>query len=80
MLPNAVREAFPGGFSLECSTMMRLAIVFLGSALIAAFFGFAGVGDYSWKGAQNLSLVLLVLALLCFMGGIFRIVFKNSSA
>lgn len=60
--------------------MMRTAVVLLGLALIAAFFGFVGVANYSWPGAQFLSVILLVLAVLCFMGGVFRNAFKNSSA
>jgi len=58
--------------------MMRFAVVLLGLALIAAFFGFAGVVDYS--GTQFLSVILLVLAVLSFLGGVFRSAFKNSSA
>ncbi len=60
--------------------MLRLAILFLGLALIAAFFGFAGVADYSWESAQFLFVVFLALGLLFFMGGVFKAVFKNSSA
>ena len=60
--------------------MLRLAILLLGLALIAAFFGFAGVANYSWEGAQFFFVVFLALALLFFMGGVFKTVFKNSSA
>jgi uncharacterized membrane protein YtjA (UPF0391 family) len=56
----------------ENLTMLRLAIVFLVIALIAAFFGFAGVADYSWAGAKILFFIFLVLAVLTFLGGTFR--------
>jgi uncharacterized membrane protein YtjA (UPF0391 family) len=52
--------------------MLRLAIVFLVIALIAAFFGFGGVAAYSWEGAKILFVVFLVLAVLSFFGGSFR--------
>lgn len=48
--------------------MLRLAIVFLVIALIAAFFGFAGVEHYSWAGAKILFFVFIVLAVLSFLG------------
>ena len=52
--------------------MLRLAVVFLVIALIAAFFGFAGVADFSWEGAKILFFIFLVLAVLSFLGGAFR--------
>jgi uncharacterized membrane protein YtjA (UPF0391 family) len=52
--------------------MLRLAIVFLVIALIAAFFGFAGVEHYSWEGAKILFFVFIVLAVLSFLGHGFR--------
>lgn len=48
--------------------MLRLAVVFLVVALVAAFFGFGGVAAYSWEGAKILFVVFLVLALLAFLG------------
>jgi uncharacterized membrane protein YtjA (UPF0391 family) len=48
--------------------MLRLAIVFMVIALIAAFFGFAGVAALSWDGAKVLFAVFLLLAVLSFMG------------
>ncbi len=48
--------------------MLRLAMVFLVIALVAAFFGFAGVEHYSWAGAKILFFVFLVLAVLSFLG------------
>jgi uncharacterized membrane protein YtjA (UPF0391 family) len=46
--------------------------VFLVIALIAAFFGFAGVASLSWDGAKILFVIFLVLAVLSFIGGGFR--------
>ena len=48
--------------------MLRLAIVFLVIALIAAFLGFGGVAAFSWKGAKILFVVFLILAVLSFVG------------
>ena len=48
--------------------MLRLAIVFLVIALIAGFFGFAGVAAFSWEGAKILFVVFLILAVLSFVG------------
>jgi uncharacterized membrane protein YtjA (UPF0391 family) len=56
----------------ENLTMLRLAIVFLVIALIAAFFGFGVVADYSWAGAKILFVVFLILALLSFVGHGYR--------
>jgi uncharacterized membrane protein YtjA (UPF0391 family) len=52
--------------------MLRLAIVFLVIAMIAALFGFGGVAAYSWEGAKILFFVFLVLAVLSFIGYGFR--------
>jgi uncharacterized membrane protein YtjA (UPF0391 family) len=49
--------------------MLRLAIVFLVVALIAAFLGFGGVASLSWEGAKSLFVIFLVLAMLSFLGG-----------
>jgi len=49
--------------------MLRLAIVFLVIALVAAFLGFGGVASLSWEGAKILFFVFLVLAVLSFVGG-----------
>ncbi|MGB7733823.1 MAG: DUF1328 domain-containing protein [Thermoguttaceae bacterium] len=48
--------------------MLRLAIAFLVIALIAAFFGFAGVAAFSWEGAKVLFVVFIILAALSFLG------------
>ena len=52
--------------------MLRLAIVFLVIALIAAFLGFGGVAALSWGGARILFVVFLILAVLSFLGHGFR--------
>jgi uncharacterized membrane protein YtjA (UPF0391 family) len=56
----------------ENPTMLRLAILFLVIALIAAFFGFANVENYSWAGAKILFFVFIVLAVLSILGHGFR--------
>jgi len=48
--------------------MLRLAIVFLVIALIAAFLGFGGVAALSWEGAKILFVIFLVLAVLSYLG------------
>jgi uncharacterized membrane protein YtjA (UPF0391 family) len=48
--------------------MLRLAIVFLVIALIAAFLGFGGVAALSWAGAKILFVIFLILAVLSFLG------------
>jgi len=52
--------------------MLRLAIVFLVIALVAAFLGFGGVASYSWEGARLLFVVFLVLAVLSYFGHGYR--------
>jgi uncharacterized membrane protein YtjA (UPF0391 family) len=52
--------------------MLRLAIMFLVIALIAAFFGFGVVADYSWAGAKILFVVFLILAVLSYVGYGYR--------
>jgi uncharacterized membrane protein YtjA (UPF0391 family) len=52
--------------------MLRLAIVFLVIALIAAFLGFGGVASLSWSGAKILFVVFLILALFSFVGHGYR--------
>jgi len=48
--------------------MLRLAIVFLVIAMIAAFLGFGGVASLSWAGAKILFVIFLILAVLTFLG------------
>lgn len=52
--------------------MLRLAVVFLVIALVAAFFGFGGVAAVSWEGARILFFIFLVLAVLSVLGLAFR--------
>jgi uncharacterized membrane protein YtjA (UPF0391 family) len=54
------------------SIMLRLAIVFLVIALIAAFLGYAGVASLSWDGAKIFFVIFLVLAAVSFMIHGFR--------
>ena len=55
-------------FVKENLIMLRLAIVFLVIALIAAFLGFAGVAAVSWEGGKIVFAVFLILAVLSFVG------------
>ena len=48
--------------------MLRLAVMFLIIALIAAFCGFGGVAELSWAGAKILFVIFLVLAVLSAIG------------
>ena len=52
--------------------MLRLAVVFLVIALIAALLGFAGVASLSWEAVRIFFFVFLVLAVLSFLGGHYR--------
>jgi uncharacterized membrane protein YtjA (UPF0391 family) len=49
--------------------MLRLAVVFLVIALVAALVGFGSVAGFAWEGAKILFFIFLVLAVLSlFMG------------
>jgi len=52
--------------------MLRLAIIFLVVALVAAFLGFGGVAALSWEGAKILFVIFLILAVLSFLGHGYR--------
>jgi uncharacterized membrane protein YtjA (UPF0391 family) len=52
--------------------MLRWAIVFLVIALIAALFGFGLVAGVAYDAAKILFFVFIVLAVLSFLGGLFR--------
>lgn len=41
-------------------------------ALIAAFFGYGGVANYSWAGAKIVFFIFLALAVLSFLGCRYR--------
>lgn len=49
--------------------MLRLAVIFLVVALIAAFLGFGGVASYSWEGAKMLFYIFIILAVLSALVG-----------
>jgi uncharacterized membrane protein YtjA (UPF0391 family) len=48
--------------------MLRLAVVFLIIALVAAFLGYGGVANYSYEGAKIVFFIFLILAVLSFAG------------
>jgi len=52
--------------------MLRLAIVFLVIALLAALFGFGVVAGLAWDGFKILALIFVVLAVISFLAGGFR--------
>jgi uncharacterized membrane protein YtjA (UPF0391 family) len=52
--------------------MLRLALLFLVIALVAAVFGFGFVASMSFEAARILFFVFLVLAVLAFFGHTFR--------
>ena len=52
--------------------MLRLAVIFLVIALIAALFGFGLVASVSYDAAKILFFIFIVLAILSFLGGAFR--------
>jgi len=52
--------------------MLRLAVLFLVIALIAALFGFWPVVGVAYEGAKIFFFIFIVLAVLAFLGGAFR--------
>jgi uncharacterized membrane protein YtjA (UPF0391 family) len=52
--------------------VLRLALLFLVIALVAALFGFGLVADYSSAAAKILFFVFLILAVLSFLAGAVR--------
>ena len=52
--------------------MLRLAIMFLVIALVAALFGFGAVAGVAWEGFKILALIFVILAVLAFLGGALR--------
>jgi uncharacterized membrane protein YtjA (UPF0391 family) len=52
--------------------MLRLALLFVVIALVAALFGFNVFASYSFEAARILFFVFLVLAVLFFVGGYTR--------
>jgi len=52
--------------------MLRLAVLFLVIALVAAFLGFGGVASLSFEGAKILFIIFLILAVVTFLGHGYR--------
>lgn len=52
--------------------MLRMAILFLIIALVAAALGYGGIAAFSMDAARLLFFVFLVLAVLFFVGSAFR--------
>lgn len=52
--------------------MLRLALLFVVIALIAALMGFAGVASLSFEAARLLFFIFLVLAVVMILGGVMR--------
>jgi uncharacterized membrane protein YtjA (UPF0391 family) len=52
--------------------MLRLALLFLVIALVAAFLGFGGVANMSFEAARLLFGIFIVLAIIFALGGFFR--------
>ena len=52
--------------------MLRLAVMFLVIALVAALFGFGLVSGIAYDAAKILFFVFIVLAVLSFLGGYVR--------
>ncbi len=52
--------------------MLRLAILFLVIAIIAAIFGFGTVWWLAYGAAKILFFIFIVLAVIAFLGGAFR--------
>jgi uncharacterized membrane protein YtjA (UPF0391 family) len=52
--------------------MLRLALVFLIVALIAALFGFGLVANVAYDAAKIFFFIFIVLAVLAFLGGLVR--------
>ena len=52
--------------------MLRLALIFLVVALIAAFFGFGLVAGLAYDAAKIFFFIFIVLAVIAFIGGALR--------
>lgn len=49
--------------------MLRLAVIFLVIALIAAFLGYGNAANFSYEGARIFFFIFIILAVLSFLGG-----------
>jgi len=63
------RTAPAAGFPNPETTMLRLAIVFLVIALLAALFGFTSVAGTAYAGARILFFVFIVLFVISLIAG-----------
>jgi len=63
------RPALAAGFFNPETTMLRLAIVFLVIALLAALFGFTSVAGTAYAGARILFFVFIVLFVISLIAG-----------
>jgi uncharacterized membrane protein YtjA (UPF0391 family) len=70
--PNAQMFARTRSARLKEGAMLRLALIFLVVALVAALFGFGLVANLSYSAAKILFFIFLVLAVLSFIGGMTR--------
>lgn len=52
--------------------MLRMAIVFLIVAMVAALFGFGLIADFTFEAAKILFFLFLVLAVIAFIADAFR--------
>ncbi len=52
--------------------MLRLAVGFFVLAVVAGLFGFGGLVNPPWDGLKLLALVLLILAMVSFVGDLIR--------
>jgi uncharacterized membrane protein YtjA (UPF0391 family) len=52
--------------------MLRLALVFLVIALVAALMGLAGVASLSWEAVRMFFFIFLALAVLAFLTGAYN--------
>ena len=52
--------------------MLRLALIFLVIAIIAAFFGFGLVAGMAYEAAKIFFFIFIVLAIIAFIGGALR--------
>lgn len=52
--------------------MLRMSLIFLVVAMIAALFGFGLIADFTFEAAKFLFVVFLVLAVITFLADTFR--------
>jgi uncharacterized membrane protein YtjA (UPF0391 family) len=52
--------------------MLRLALLFLVIALVAAFLGYAGIANLSWEAVRVFFFIFLLLAVFAFLSGAYN--------